>query len=88
MERCIENVVEFITDSDVMGVTFSQKRFITKIKKLAKEHPEDVKILAENKDGSIFAHVPVSYLKFRAPREVDNEEKARMAAQLAANRKK
>lgn len=88
MEKCVENVIEFIKDSDVMGVTLSQGRLISKVKKLAKEHPEDVKIIAENKDGSIFAHIPVSYLRFAAPRKIDEEEKARMAARLAANCKR
>lgn len=78
MERCIENVIEFIKDSDVMGVTLSQGRFISKVKKLAKEHPEDVKIIAENKDGSIFAHIPVSYLSIRPPRQYSDEAKKNM----------
>lgn len=63
MSGCIENVIEFIKDEKRATVTFSQGRFKTKIRKLAESHPEECQIVAENKDGSICAHVPVSWVK-------------------------
>lgn len=53
-----ENVIGWFKDSEIATVTFSQGRYISKIKKLAKEHPDDVKVL-ENTDGTILAYIPV-----------------------------
>ena len=49
-----------------------------RVLKLAEQHPENVKVLATNKDGSIFAHVPVKYVKLRAPRELTEEQRAEL----------
>lgn len=53
-----ENVIGWYKDSEIATVTFSQGRYISKIKKLAEKYPDDVKIL-ENSDGTILAYIPV-----------------------------
>ena len=50
-------------------------KWINKVKKLKEEHPDDIKILAENKDGSICAKLPIKYLKISAPRKVSEEQR-------------
>lgn len=67
MDRCIENVIEFLVDQERATVTFSQGRYKTRIGKLAAGHPEDCQIVAENRDGSLCAHVPVSWVKISPP---------------------
>ena len=67
MEGCIENVIEFLLNEKRATVTFSQGRFKSRIRKLAEEHPEDCQIVAENRDGSICAHVPVDWVKISPP---------------------
>ena len=57
-----ENVLEWIKDEKRMTLTLSQGRFITKVRELAKRFPDEVEIVAENPDGSIVAHMPVSAL--------------------------
>ena len=59
MDRLQENLIEWITGSKTATVTFSQKKFINRIKQMAKKHPELAEIVAENEDGSITAHIPV-----------------------------
>lgn len=63
----VENVIEFIKDSDRAAVSFSQGRYKSRIKKLAAERPEEYGIVAENKDGSLCAHVPVAWIKISPP---------------------
>lgn len=58
-----ENCIEWLNGQNVVSVTLNQKRLITKVKKMALEHPELVTILAENEDGSIFAHLPLKAVK-------------------------
>lgn len=78
-----ENVIEGLDDEDTISVTFHQKRFVNKIKRLA-NIDENVTILAENPDNSIFAHLPISYLKL-SPKRKDNisvERKAELAERM------
>lgn len=63
MDKCIENTIEFLTGETRATVTFSQGRYKSRIKKLAAERPEECSIVAENQDGSICAHIPVSWIK-------------------------
>lgn len=74
MDGCIENVIEFLRDEKCATVTFSQGRFKTKIRKLAESHPEECQIVAENKDGSICAHVPVNWVKISPPRVLSDKQ--------------
>lgn len=78
-----ENVIEWLDDEDTISVTFHQKRFVNKIKRLA-NIDKNVTILAENPDNSIFAHLPISYLKL-TPKRKDNlsvEKKAELAERM------
>ncbi len=61
-----ENVIEFVRDGSSATVTFCQGRYITKIRKLAAKYPEECRIVAENKNKSIVALVPVSWIKISA----------------------
>lgn len=56
----MENVIEFLQNSETASVTLSQKRYI---RKLVKRPPDQAQILAENPDGTIFARIPVSWVK-------------------------
>lgn len=71
-----ENVIEFLKDAKTATVTFSQGRYISKIKKLAEKHPDEVEIIAVNKN-SIMAHIPVKAIKINIieGRELTEEEK-------------
>lgn len=77
-----ENVIEFMRNAKVATVTFCQPRYVTKVEKLAKDHPDEVQIVYRNKDGSIVAHVPVSYVKVSRPRELTEEQKQKAGERL------
>jgi len=82
-----ENVIEWMTGDDTITVTVSQKRFISKIRKLAEKHPESVRILAENRDGSIFAHLPLKSLKLSII-SLDKSRKAELTENMRAVRER
>ena len=76
-ETCIDNSFEWYTGEKTASITFSQRKYVNKLKRYAKEYPE-IKILEENEDGSVFAHVPLSWFKFSPPkkgREFTDEER-------------
>ena len=70
-----ENCIEFLNNQHQITVSFCMQKWINKVKKLKEEHPDDVKILAENEDGSICARLPIKYLKISAPRKVSDEQR-------------
>lgn len=78
----MENVIEFIKDRDRATVSFSQGRYVSRIKKLAAEHPGKCEIVAENKDGSICAHVPVAWVRISPPAVRSEEQREQARARM------
>lgn len=82
-----ENVLEFTKNAETATVTFSQGRYITKIKKLAEKYPDECEIVAENKDGSIMAHIPVRWILIsNRSRDLSEEERQVIADRLRNTR--
>lgn len=59
IDRMKENVIEWIEGSRTATCTFSQKRFVNRIRKMSKTPEYSVEILHENEDGSIIARIPL-----------------------------
>lgn len=81
MAELQENNIEWYTGDATATVSFTQRKWVNKMKKYADEYDE-VEIAAENEDGSICAHVPVSWIKISPPRkgrEYTENEKAEIA---------
>lgn len=81
----VENAIEFVKDNDRATVSFSQGRYITRIRKLAAERPEECEIVAENKDGSICAHIPVVLIRINPSIELSEEQRQRKAETMRRN---
>ena len=83
-----ENVIEWLTGQDEIAVTFTQQKYITKVRKLHAQSSELVPILVENKDGSIFAHLKIECLNLAPKRKVNmsEERKAELRERLAKMR--
>lgn len=67
-----ENVIEWFTGDDRITVTLTQKRYINKVKTLAKRFENEVDFL-ENPDGSIIAHLPLKALKLSIIKPTERE---------------
>jgi len=70
-----ENVIEWIKDSETATLSLTQGRTITRVMKLAESRPEECRIIAENKDGSICAKVPVGWIKISPVRKASEEQR-------------
>ena len=79
MDRCVENVIEFLENQERATVTFSQGRFKSRIRKLAAERPEECEIVAENKDGSLCAHIPVKWVKIKPTKQLSEGQRRERA---------
>jgi hypothetical protein len=74
-----ENVIEFVQNSSTATVTFTQGRYISRIRELAEKKPDKCQIMTVNKDGSIVAHIPTSWIKINPDRELTDEQRAIMS---------
>lgn len=77
-EDLADNGIEWLRRGKRATCQFSHGRFKTMVKRLAEKYPEQCEIVVENKDGSILAHVPLSWVKISPPRklELSDEERA------------
>ena len=85
----VENAIEFIKGFARTTVTFSQPRYINRIKELAEKYPEDCEIVAINKNAgegeSICAHIPTAWVKINPPRKLTDEQKEELTKRLRAD---
>lgn len=77
-----ENVIEWVKDQKTATLTLSQRRVISRVKKLAESHPDHCQLVAENKDGSICAHIPVNWIRINPPRELSEEQRQQIVERL------
>lgn len=71
-----EFCIEWIKGRDYAGVTVpSGTALKSKLMRYAQERPDEVKLMAENKDGSAFFHIPISYVKVSPPRKVSEAQR-------------
>ena len=74
-----ENAIEFLYGDKTATCTFCSPKYVNKIKKLVKDRSEECKIVAENEDGSIVAHIPVKWIKIQASRILSEEQREEMS---------
>ena len=61
-----EYTIEWVKGRNHPGLLFRQETaWKSKILRYAESHPEDIKIVAENQDGSIFVDVPVNCIRMQ-----------------------
>ena len=71
-----EFCIEWLKGDEYAGVTVpSGTALKSKLMRYAKERPDEVKLIAENKDGSAFFHIPINYVKVSPPRKVSEAQR-------------
>lgn len=88
MDSVIENVIEWIRGQETATLTLTRGTLATRVKKLAVERPKECQIIAENKDGSILAHVPVKWVRINPTITLSEEEKERRKKTASDMRKR
>ena len=79
-----ENCIYWLDGDKRATVNFTQARYITRVKELAKKFPEDVKIMSE-KNGVLVATLPVKAIKVnlvKLDRELTDKEIAARKSSL------
>ena len=80
----VENVIEFLIDQDVATLTISKQSIKSKIRALAERYPDQVRVdIDENNGGYMLAHLPVSFIRFRGPMKLTEDERQRRAENMS-----
>lgn len=82
METNRENMIDFITGTKTATVSFTNQKYINKIKKLYESHKEEFDYMVENKDGSVCARIPLSWIKITPPKQMSEEQKQAASERL------
>lgn len=77
MSEEYENAIEWLDGQKTATVTVHSQKQKTALLRLAKAHPDKVKIVAdpEENGGFLLARLPVSWIKFQAPPKLSEEDK-------------
>ena len=82
-----ETTYEHEAGREYFAITAAERWSISMIKKLHEKHPDEVEI-TQNKDGSIYARVPLSWMRIhpKRTRTMTDEERAAAAERLRKGR--
>ena len=76
-----ENAIEWLDGQKTATVTVHSQKQKTALLRLAKAHPDKVKVVVHPRGngGFLVAHLPVGWIQFRAPGKMSEAEQARRA---------
>lgn len=84
MDSVNECVIEWLRGEKTATVTMpSNTRLNKKLRNLALKTPTIIEV--ENKDGSILAHIPESWIKIVPPREISDEQRSALIERAKEN---
>lgn len=77
METCFNYCYERGDNDNIGWFSSDEKKWITRIRKLKEQYPDQVIIRAEpeTNDGCIYCKVPQSWLKIQPPRQMTEEQR-------------
>lgn len=77
-----ENMVEFLTGDKTCTVSFTNRKYCNRMKKLHEKRPGDFEAFEVNADGSVYARIPLKWLKITPPAKRDFTEEQREAMRM------
>lgn len=82
---CNENCIEWCRGKGQATLTLTQRKTITRVEKLAVSWPDECEIVARNPDGSISAHIPVSWIRINPTRRLTEVRRKKLADSMRRN---
>ena len=83
-----ETAIDHMGRSDYAGVSTGEYSVKLRLSRLAEKYPDEVKMIADNTDGSVYYHVPWKWIKIRPPRQISEEQRAASAERLRLARER
>ena len=86
METCFNYCYKKYQNDNVAFFSSDEQKWITKMRKLASEHPDEITILKqpEDNDGTIYCRLPQSWLRVNPPRVLSEELKQTLSDRMKA----
>lgn len=89
--KLYETAINRLQGDDFCAVFTAERKYINRLKELANEYPNEVKIQYINDDGSISAKVPSNWFRFVKPpakRNYTEEQRKAMGERMKKAREK
>ena len=87
-----ETCITYVGEDKTAIFCSSERKWISKIIKLHKQRPDEIKIIRRPEDnfGMLYAEIPKNFIKISPPRQVNytNEQKSAIVERLSAARKR
>lgn len=78
-----ENVIEFITGEKMTTITFTNRKHINRIKKIYLDRKDEFEFYHENEDGSIYARLPLKWIRINPGSKPDKPKRIMSPEQKA-----
>jgi len=72
-----DNTIEFLRNAKIAVATFSQGKFISKMKKYKEDYPDDVEIVPVKDSNVIVCRFPAKWVKVSPPRKIEMDDEKR-----------
>lgn len=90
MQEVRETVYEHLSSGETFTVTAAERWSVAMLRRLKEKYPEQVKIVSENKDGSLLARVPFDWMRIVPKRRdtMTDEQRATQSERMKAQKLK
>ena len=90
MAEINETVYDHIKGRDTVTVTAGEQWSVNMVRRLKAQRPDEVEIVAENKDGSVLAHIPLSWMRIvpKRTRDMTDEKRQELSEWMKKVREK
>ena len=87
MERYTETEFDHAQGSDTASISTGERSVINLLSRLAKRHPDECVLIAENTDGSVYYRIPWKWFTIRPPRKLNltDEQRQTLGERLRKN---
>lgn len=75
MAEFSETVIDHLVGDDWCGVSTGEMRIRNRLEHLAEKYPDKVERIDKNADGTVYYHVPFTWIKINPPRVVSDRAK-------------
>ena len=87
MDSYNETTIDHISGAPFCGISTGERTIKNRLAKLLEQYPDDMELVADNQDGSVFYHVPWKWIRIKPPKKVvlTDEQKAALVERLHSN---
>lgn len=90
MREIRETAFNCVDEDNVASFSTQEKKWVNRALKLAEKYPDEVRIVAQNPDGSVCIHLPKSWFRLAPPvkRNLTEEQRQALAERMKKAREK